>query len=98
RAEAVVRFDMCGSISKVAREIKRSRHFVRDAIVREKRVGTFHDRPRSGRPKKVTPKVERRINSLMHNQKGSSLRRTRAALISEGIPLSIETIRLVNRR
>src|SRR4051794_28925729 len=97
RAKAVALYEVFDNYREVGRMIRRSDHFVRSAARREKINDTFEDRPRSGRPKKVTPKVESRINSLMHNQKGSSLRRTRVTLISEGIPLAISTIRLVNR-
>lgn len=68
------------------------------ALERERQTSSPRDRPRSGRPRKVTRSRATQIVRLMRDRKVGSLRKTRAELQARGISLSIHTIQNVAER
>jgi len=98
RAEAWTLYGEYHNYEEVARRIQKSPHFVKETVRRKREENRFSDRPRSGRPKKVTRRITRKIMKYLYNQKGASLRKTRAKLIQDGTPLSLDTISRVAHR
>lgn len=74
RHAAVVMHQQGTRPAQIARELKRSKHFVTTALHREEETGSQHDRPHTGRPKKTTPSVSRRIVGLARGKRHRSTR------------------------
>jgi transposase len=81
------------SISEIMKKLGRSRHFVKEWRRRlaEKPLGV-EDRPRGGRPKKVTPKVALYLKRNMYGKVRASPRILAGELKKKGITVGPKTI------
>jgi transposase len=93
RAEAVALRRAGWPFRRIAKHLRCSVGFVAAAVRRNRETKSNLDRPRSGRPTIVTRQLRRRVVQLARQKRTGSVRKARAALISEGTPLSYGTVR-----
>jgi transposase len=62
-------------------------------IKKHKEGRPTHDLPRSGRPKKVTPAIRKRIITLTRGKRGRSTRKVAALMQKEGVEVCPSTVR-----
>lgn len=86
------------SYREIARTQKCSIDFIRDALQRKAQTGSHENRPRSGRPRTVTPAIVKRTKALLLDRAVGSVRKARAKLRAEGIDLSRGTVHNIARR
>jgi len=98
RAEVVELVRLGYNYRTIARTKRVSLGFVAAAVKRYKQTKSHCDRPRSGGPRKVTPRVETMTRTLLHNTKVSSVRKVRAKLRGKGIDLSRGTVHNIAHR
>jgi transposase len=93
RANAVRLYRIENNFSTVARLMGRSRHFVRDAVERQKEDHRYTDRPRIGRPRATTHSDRVAIRRMAREPKYGSIRTVQAALTHRGKKFGYGTIR-----
>jgi len=98
RAEVVELVRLGYNYRTIARTKRVSLGFVAAAVKRYKQTKSHCDRPRSGGPRKVTPRVETMTRTLLHNTKVSSVWKVRAKLRGKGIDLSRGTVHNIAHR
>ena len=92
RLDAVMAFLQHGTYKQAARAVSRSEKFVFGAVQKAKNGETLRDRPRSGRPPKMTPHGKRRAMTLLKRRKTGSLRKTASRLRTEGVDVHFTTV------
>ena len=98
RAEVVELVRLGYSYRTIARTKRVSLGFVAAAVKRYKQTKSHCDRPRSGGPRKATPRVAKITMSLLHDTKVGSVRKVRAKLRGKGIDLSRGTVNNIAHR
>lgn len=98
RAEVVELRRLGYSFRSIARTKQCSVSFVQDALRRVAETQSHVDRPRSGRPRKVTAAVAKQTIALLRNRKVGSVRKSRLELRGSGIDLSVGTIHNIAHR
>jgi hypothetical protein len=98
RAEVVELRRLGHSFRSIAHTKRCSLSFVQDALRRVAETQSHADRPRSGRPRKVTAAVAKQTVALLRNRKVGSVRKARLKLRGSGIDLSVGTIHNIAQR
>lgn len=78
----------------IAAHLNKSKKWVKRVLERFEELGTFKDRPRKGRPKKLTPRDQNRLVNQVKGKARQSLRKTSASFkTSKKEKVGRETIR-----
>jgi transposase len=83
--------------AQIVRKTGYSKSFVYREIEKSKAHEPIEDKPRTGRPKKRTKAVEKKILKLTKGKEKRSTRKVAKLLESEGVKLSAESVRLALR-
>jgi transposase len=77
---------------KIARRLKCNEKTVRNAVARFASTKSIEDRPRSGRPSKLTSPIKRRIGNWALRPGGGTVRRIKQQMEKRGVKLGIGTV------
>lgn len=93
RAEALSLSRAGKSVGYISREVKRGRSTVYNWLKKYTRFNALHDRPRSGRPRKLDARTERKVVKYARDPKLGSKRSISRKLRSEGVEVGPGTVR-----
>ena len=77
---------------EIASQLGKSLPWVQKWLRREREGENLEDRPRSGRPTKLTKEVKKKIVKLLENKNVGSVRKVKRKLEDSGVSLSRKTI------
>lgn len=81
-------------VCKIAQIVKRKWCSVQSVLRHWKKTGTVHPKPRTGRPKKTTPRIERKISQLAQRNRKLTLTQMQITLQKElNVEISTATLR-----
>ena len=83
--------------AQIIAKTRYSRSFVYEQLANMKKGKSIHDRPRSGRPKKISNRVRKRVVKMCKGKQGMSTRKVASILGGENVKIGRESVRLILR-
>jgi transposase len=93
--------EMCFSLNQMGFSNKQIRKTLKKSkcfVIKWSNRSNFQDEKRSGRPKKVTKSIEKKIQTYLSNPRYGTLRATKKKLSTQNVTISKETIRNVAQK